>query len=362
MSEAVSEGCASAAPSGADGPSGPDGIAARIAGQAERVHILTGAVCNNNCIFCMEEDRDGRYETNSQTTDATVRWLAGLHQDTEEVCFTSVEPTTNPALPRWVKIARDQGVRRVSVMTNARAIAYEPYLRKLLAAGMGRFYVSVHGHTAKLHESLTRTPGSFDQTVAGIRNIARYKPRGIELHTSTVVTKRNLPHLGEIYRFLRQLGVDQVVWNVMQANGRADTYFEKIFPTYTEIAATAATFLAEQGRLERDPPAFLVDIPLCTTTALPDFNRGYVEKYAHYEPPTAASEQLIPAAQLTARRVQADGDGAPAAVRVTRADLDDALRAKRAECGRCRYDGVCEGVWTNYLRRYGWDEFVPVPA
>jgi MoaA/NifB/PqqE/SkfB family radical SAM enzyme len=232
----------------------PDGIEARIAGQAERVHILTGAVCNNNCIFCMEEDRDGRYETNSQTTDATVRWLAGLHKDTEEVCFTSGEPTTNPALPRWVKIARDQGVRRVSVMTNARALSSEPYLRKLLAAGMGRFYVSIHGHTAKLHESLTRTPESFDQTVAGIKNVARYKPRGIELHTSTVVTKRNLPHLGDIYRFLRGLGVDQVVWNVMQANGRANTFFEKIFPTYTEIATTAATFLREQRAVERESP------------------------------------------------------------------------------------------------------------
>ncbi len=351
---------AGAGPREPGAPGGAEAIEARIAGQAERVHILTGAVCNNNCIFCMEEDRDGRYETNSQTTDATVRWLAGLHADAEEVCFTSGEPTTNPALPRWVKIARDQGVRRVSVMTNARALAYEPYLRKLLAAGMGRFYVSVHGHTARLHESLTRTPGSFEQTVAGIANIARYKPRGIELHTSTVVTRRNLPHLGGIYRFLRGLGVDQVVWNVMQANGRADTYFEKIFPTYTEIAATAAAVLGELGRVERDPPAFLVDIPLCTTTLVPDFNRGYVEKYAHYEPPTAASEQLIPADQLTARRVKADGDDAPAAVRVTRGDLDVALRAKRGECARCRYDGVCEGVWTNYLRRHGWDEFVPV--
>ena len=47
----------------------------------------------------------------------------------------------------------------------------------------------------------------------------------------------------------------------MQANGRADTYFEKIFPTYTEIATTAAAVLRAQGAIERDPPAFLVDIP-----------------------------------------------------------------------------------------------------
>ena len=100
----------------------------------------------------------------------------------------------------------------------------------------------------------------------------------------------------------------------------------------------------------------------CTTTAVPDFNRGYVERYAHYEPPTAAAEQLIPASQLTARRVAGDGPAAPAAVRVTRADLDDALRDKRAACATCRYDAVCEGVWRNYLKRHGWDEFVPVPG
>jgi cyclic pyranopterin phosphate synthase len=48
-------------------------------------------------------------------------------------------------------------------------------------------------------------------------------------------------------------------------------------------------------------------------------------------------------------------------VLVTRADLDDAQRDKRAECARCKYDAVCEGVWRNYLKRRGWDEFEPVP-
>ena len=49
-------------------------------------------------------------------------------------------------------------------------------------------------------------------------------------------------------------------------------------------------------------------------------------------------------------------------VQIRRADLDDAVRTKRAECKTCKYDRVCEGVWGNYWRRRGWDEFVPVPA
>ncbi|HWA72737.1 MAG TPA: radical SAM protein HxsC4 [Polyangiaceae bacterium] len=329
----------------------------RIKGREERVHILTGAVCNNNCLFCMEEDREARYDTNSATNDEVVKWILDRNRGCEEVCFTSGEPTTNPRLAIWARWAKEHAVRRISVMTNGRALSYERYARVLASAGMNRFYVSIHGHEQRLHEGLTRTPGSFDQTVAGLDVVAKLKRFGIELHTSTVVTRRNLPYLGEIYRFLRSHGVDQVVFNVMQANGRANTHFEQIFPPYTEIAATARTFLNDQLQRENPVMAFLVDIPLCTTTELPDFNRGYVESYCHYEPPSAVHD-VIPEEEIVARRT-GPGD---TLVQIRRSDLDDSQRRKRTECGGCRFDAVCEGVWGNYLRRYGWDEFVPVPV
>ena len=333
-----------------------EAIEARIAGRGQRVHILTGQICNNNCIFCMEEDRDGRKVTNSRTTDETVRWILGQQEFYEEVCFTSGEPTTNRRLLPWVRMAKEAGARWISMMTNGRALSYEKYTRALLAAGLNRIYISIHGHTKKLHESLTRTPGSFEQTLAGLDTVARFKRYGISLHTSTVVTKRNLPHMAAIYRFLREHGVDQVVFNVMQANGRANTFFDQLFPTYTEIAAVARDFLREAGEREEQVMAFLVDIPLCTTGELPDFNRGYVEDYVHFEPPPEAARGLLTEELLESRRA---GDGGEL-VQIRRADLDDSERRKRPECARCRYDRVCEGVWGNYLRRYGWDEFVPV--
>jgi MoaA/NifB/PqqE/SkfB family radical SAM enzyme len=329
-------------------------VAERIAGRGARVHILTGAVCNNNCVFCMEEDREQRYVTNSQTTDETVRWILSQHEQFEEVCFTSGEPTTNPRLHHWVKMAKDAGARCISMMTNGRALSHEQFAKRLMALGMNRFYISIHGHTKKLHEGLTRTPDCFEQTVGGLDTIARFKRFGIELHTSTVLTKRNLPHMGEIYRFLRSHGVDQVVFNVMQANGRADTYFDLIFPTYTEIAAVAREFLAEQYREEDRVEAVLVDIPLCLTEGMPDPNRGYVENYVHYEHEDThglLSEELLG---------QRSGGDSGELVQIRRSDLDDNARHKRAECRTCKYDSVCEGVWGNYLRRRGWDEFVPV--
>jgi MoaA/NifB/PqqE/SkfB family radical SAM enzyme len=327
-------------------------IVERVTQQAERVHISIGAVCNNNCVFCMEEDRDARYVNNSAMTAERVRWILEENRGAEEVCFTSGEPTTRTELPDFVAHARSLGYRRVSVMTNGRRLSHLPYAALLAKAGMSRFYISIHGHTKKLHEGLTRTPDSFEQTVAGLASVARLKRFGVELHTSTVVTDRNLPHLLDIYRFLRERGVDQVVFNVMQANGRADTYFEQIFPRYTDIAAEFARFCRDVG--EPRPMAFLVDIPLCTTEAIPDFNRGYVERYRHFD---LATNATLPQAQLPERAQQGKGRGL---VLVLREDLDDDQRAKRAECASCRYESACEGVWSNYLKRYGWGELVPV--
>jgi MoaA/NifB/PqqE/SkfB family radical SAM enzyme len=343
-------------PAAADLPA-DETIAERIATRGARVHILTGAVCNNNCVFCMEEDREQRYVTNSQTTDETVTWILSQHERFEEVCFTSGEPTTNPRLHHWVKMAKDAGARFISMMTNGRALSHDKFAKRLMALGMNRFYISIHGHTKKLHESLTRTPDCFEQTLGGIDTIAKYKRLGIQLHTSTVITKRNLPHMGDIYRFLRSHGVDQVVFNVMQANGRADTYFDLIFPTYTEIAAVAREFLADQSQRESRVEAVLIDIPLCTTEGMPDVNRGYVENYVHYE--HEDTHGLLDRLDEEVRGERLGGS-AGELVQIRRSDLDDNARHKRAECRECKYFDVCEGVWGNYLRRRGWSEFVPV--
>jgi len=309
-------------------------------------------VCNNNCIFCMEEDREGRYENNSAMTPDRVRWILEQSAGAEEVCFTSGEPTTRPELPDFVALAKRLGYRRISVMTNGRRLSHLPYAALLAKAGMTRFYISIHGHTKRLHEGLTRTPESFEQTVAGLDSIAKLKRFGVELHTSTVLTDRNLPHLLDIYRFLRGHGVDQVVFNVMQANGRADTFFDQIFPSYTDTAAGFRRFLDEVG--EEQPMAFLVDIPLCTTEAIPDFNRGFVERHSHYD---LDRHDAVPKQKRQERLQQGGGRGL---VLLMRQDLDEAERAKREACGDCHYAPVCEGVWKNYVKRYGWDEMVPV--
>jgi MoaA/NifB/PqqE/SkfB family radical SAM enzyme len=322
-----------------------------LSGQAarpERIHIAVGTDCNNNCSFCMEHDREGRRRVNGALTPALVHRILATNRASPEVCFTSGEPTLVAALPDYIMQARAFGFQRVSLSSNGRRLCYRPYCAGVIGAGLDRLYLSIHGHTAKIHDRLVRTQGAFEQSVQGMANAVREGESRLALHTCTVVTKLNLEHLGDIYFWLREHGAQQVVFNAMQPQGRANTYFEHLFPRYSEIVERFCAVL-RQG-MEQRPPAFLVDIPPCVTVDVPTFNRGWVEPYVHHEVGQASGE-------------------APSSCKSTlRADLVPRRRlqyarahsSKSSRCAECIYDGSCVGVWDNYLMRFGWEEFQPV--
>ncbi len=277
----------------------------------------------------MESDRAARFVRNSSIEPAQVRALLESHRGAEEACFTSGEPTTNPHLADYAAWARELGYRCISVMTNGRMLSHPPTARRLIEAGVNRFNISVHGHDAALHESLTRTPGSFAQTVRGftVLKALAIRTSPVEIHTSTVVNKRNLQHLTQIYALLRGLGADQVVFNAMEATGRAHVHFDRLFPRYSEVVGAFRNVLqhAESALHEPRAMAFLVDVPPCLTEEIPEFNRGFVERHTHFSP-------LSEVTRLFDDEIPEDRFVAGGLVRVDRSDIDRAERSWTATC------------------------------
>jgi cyclic pyranopterin phosphate synthase len=324
---------------------GPATVVERIAGQGERVHLPVGGACNNNCLFCMEDDRASRADAAQRMTAERVRWVMSQHRGAQELCFTSGEPTTRADLAQFIAWARELGFARISLMTNGRRLSYLPYAQALVRAGLNRVYVSIHGDSASLHDGQTRTPGSFLQTLEGVRNIAQLKEGGIELNTSTVLTRRNVSRQLEIYALLLSLGVDQVVFNALQMTGRASAHFEQLVPTYPEVREQFERLVCSSP--DAGASAFLVDVPMCVTEGLADRNRGFVERHLHYE-----ADPCVP------EPVAAMGEGQLRAVHT--AELDAQFRSYGEPCSTCAYRGSCPGVYTSYARAFGWDGFVAV--
>jgi MoaA/NifB/PqqE/SkfB family radical SAM enzyme len=209
--------------------------------------------------------------------------------------------------------------------------------------------VSVHGADARHHDAQTRAPGSFRQALQGLRTLDALRASfPLTDHTSTVVSRRNLARVTEIYRILASFRVDQVVFNVIKPDGNAATHFDRLTPRFPEVRAAFDRLIAEEpGAASR---ACLLDMPPCTTVGLPSRVRGWVERYRYFE-----AEDEAPG---RARRVLKSGGGG----RVMESDRrrEGVPMEMGPPCAGCAARRRCDGVWTQYAARYGWDEFHPI--
>ncbi len=295
-----------------------------------RIDLKLGFACNNRCRFCVQGDKRSRYR-NLTTTEAKER-LRRARKRADEIVLTGGEVTIRRDLVELVAHARSLGFSTIQIQTNGRMLAYEKLCVELIRAGATEFSPALHGHRADLHDYLTRSAGSFDQTVAGIRNLVSL---GVPVITNTVITRSNFRHLPELADLLISLGVTQYQFAFVHALGTAARYFPSIVPRMALVGphVQRGLQLGRQAGIVAQTEA----VPPCI---LP----GYEEHMAEWVLPDATifDADMV----LDSYRDYRLAEG----------------KAKGPDCSRCAWNPWCEGVWREYVERYGWAEFEPVSS
>lgn len=165
----------------------------------EKIIINLSYRCNNRCRFCAVGDRartDGDHLRQIQwTREARQQGVRLLDLD-------GGEPLLYPRLFDIIDAARDYD--RVTVTTNGRMLAYGALARKLASRENLDLLISLHGADESVHDALTRAPGSFRQTLQGIRNAVRF---GMNPGVNTTVTADNWRQLPDIASTLTAMGI-----------------------------------------------------------------------------------------------------------------------------------------------------------
>jgi MoaA/NifB/PqqE/SkfB family radical SAM enzyme len=295
----------------------------------ERIDLKVGFACNNLCRFCVQGDKRERLP--AKPSRELRRALAeGRRSGATGVVFTGGEPSLHRGLLDAVRAARGLGYQDIQIQTNGRTLCYAGLAKDLAAAGVNEFGPSLHGSRPELHDFLTGAPGSFMQTVAGMRNVKKLKAR---LITNTVVTKVNYRDLPDLARLLVRLGVDQFQFAFMHMTGRAGQNKEWLTARQSLIEPWVKKGLDVGLRAGRR--VMTEAIPYC-------FMSGYEDYVA---------ERIIPSTKIfDAETVIEDY------AKVRRSEG----KAKGPRCPACAYFQVCEGSWREYPEMFGWDEFIPV--
>lgn len=155
--------------------------------------------CNNNCIFCAVGDRRDIKESKIRQIEFLKK---SAREGISEIDIDGGEPTLAPHLFEILGLAKKLNFK-INLITNARMLSYDKFRNKILKF-VDAIIVSIHGSTKKVHEKITRTPGSFKQTYSAIEKIRK---ECNEFAINTTICKDNSKDLPYIWNMIKHLGV-----------------------------------------------------------------------------------------------------------------------------------------------------------
>lgn len=282
--------------------------------------IKVGYGCNNHCTFCHTLDvRD--VDAESPEIDRKIDRAGRLGH--AMVVLSGGEVTMRRELLRWAGRTAARGMD-FGLVTNGRMLAYPALVEKLLELRLRYVYMSLHGGTAKVHNSLVRAD-AFEQTYAAVGNLAG---RGLDFTVNTVVTRQNVEHLRGVVDALLPWPDVVVKFSMVQPKGGGEKLFEHLMPRVSDVAARVKDAIEYGLEKSAGRQPFAHDgIPFCL---LPGHEDRYDDLKTH---------------RFSTMIEVGEPDFFP---------VDDLAKVQpEHECGGCAVRGPCPGLYAGYREVHG---------
>jgi radical SAM protein with 4Fe4S-binding SPASM domain len=176
--------------------------------------------CNNDCAHCYNVERPAPGGATRQEELSTTEWEQVLDKAWDlgipHIIFTGGEPTLREDLPDLIAHAEHNG-QITGLNTNARRLADEGYVARLVEAGLDHVQITVESGDASIHDEMVRRQGAHVQTVKGLKN-ALASP--LFVMTNTTMLRSNRHTIPATLDFLTEAGVPTIGLNALIHSGR----------------------------------------------------------------------------------------------------------------------------------------------
>ncbi|MFA6285189.1 MAG: radical SAM protein [Parcubacteria group bacterium] len=304
----------------------------KVQKKIKKAVIIAGYQCNNKCQFCTSS---AKRDILAKSTRQIMAEMISLRKK----AFTYLEiiggeATIRPDIIELIGFARHLKFKQIVMATNGRIFSYKDFSRKIVEAGLSHLIFSIHGHNSRLHDSLTCSPGSFEQLMAGVKNI---RDLGLEISTNTTIVKQNYRHLSQIGKFLLEIGSKNAEFIFVDpTHGAVKENFLHFVPKIS-VAAPYIKKCLDLGK-NKNIHWHVRYVPLC-------YFSDYVDQISELkESVTFHTEHLAP-------------DFVNNNVTDARRTI---ARTKTEKCEGCALYDICEGIWNVYLEHYGDKELNPI--
>lgn len=164
------------------------------------------AACNSKCVFCLDaEAQDGRILA---FDDICVEIDRGrVEKNATRIVVSGGEASIDPRFAECVAYAKAAGYRWVQTVTNGVRYADKAFFDAAVAAGLDEITFSLHGHTAELHDRLTRTKNGFQSLMKAM--IRAQRSGRVVVNVDVCINRENVRHLEAIVALCARVGVKE---------------------------------------------------------------------------------------------------------------------------------------------------------
>ena len=218
--------------------------------------------CNQACRFCFVSTHlpsAGDAAVRAAIESAAARGV--------RITLSGGEPTLNPRLVEYVRLARDKSALPVLLQTNAVRLDDPALAEALVEAGLREAFVSMHGDRPETGDAVTGAPGTFARTMIGVD---RLHALGVSIDLNFVLCEANMAELPD---FVRRVAARwpraQVCVSFVAPSTDVVPRERDLVPRYADVLPFIARALDEAERLGVRLVGFesMCGIPLCLVPA-----------------------------------------------------------------------------------------------
>ncbi len=270
--------------------------------------------CNNNCISCPVKRRG---ERNNPHYSEIIEDIEKISLYSKTVALNGGEPTLRKDIFKILKYASSR-FEEINLLTNAERFYHSPLADKVSTIKNVKIVTTIYGHNSPLHDAITKTPGSFERKISGIKNLIRNR---VTIELRIMLHKMNSEYFENMASFII-------------SNFRPSDFCKTVIMSPKLTASAKRNASSVMQRLASIAPRLTDPVQKLVSY-------GFRVELFHF-PHCVISRSIWPYSKgMTAEEGEA-------------VFLDS--------CELCRKKEVCSGIWGSYLlaNEESENEFIPI--
>jgi MoaA/NifB/PqqE/SkfB family radical SAM enzyme len=175
--------------------------------------IVINPGCKLACVFCGGRKKMTDSELREEEINAYKNLRDFKREGVEKIAISGSDPIEYEKITELIQYIREQGFRSVHLSTHGTRLADSSFFNKFIKSGINELRMPIYGSNAKIHDSLTQTPGSFNKIVSGVKRLLKKAPE-IKIQISCLIMEQNKKDLLNVVDFVNSLGIKNFYFSV----------------------------------------------------------------------------------------------------------------------------------------------------